>query len=401
MRREVLTLACVVGIIFPLSGFTENVGEMNSADVAREKISEATQTGNYNGLRLYLKSSPEAERAEIEELVVSEARSRFDAGEYDIASNLVESVLQNNLDNDGAQSLLIEIQDTLKRLADEEAMQRELRAEAERKEAERLAAAKAEAERLAAAKAEAERLAAAKAEAERLVAAKAAAERAERERLASKQAARRERLKGLGVYAFLSPVALDVSSSDFRAEYAGSGIQARYGAALGASVRYSHPFANLIACVAYENLPLPLSGEDRRHGLLLRVSYGYPGIEFPLYAHIGYRYFSYYDPGDENTTAVVFSTVNCPTVGIGVERFPVMPGFDLSARLSWLPLSFVDSLITFAFDFDVEGRYRLPRLLGKYDLFVSAGSLTTVIVASGGNEILETLRIGAGVSLND
>lgn len=399
-----LVISALVPLLAEESATPGAGGEARTSQIASEtadKIRESLSSGSFKPLELYLRSASPEDLPIVEKEVIARAREYFDGAQYDTASDLVDSVLQNDLDNGDAQRFMIEIQDTKKRVADREALERELKAEQDRKDAERLAAERKEAERLEAARLERERIERERSDAERIEAERVARERAEADRIAREKAEREKKLawmKTIGGAAEISPIVIGATASGYR-ESDDSKLLAGYGFGVALEGLCRHPMGNAIADAWYECQPVGFGGGSSRQTLGLRVSYGYPGISFPVYASLGIKSMRYFDSPDVDD--VLFSEFTCPTLGVGIERYKLPFGFEASGRAVWLPLSFMDSLVVWAMDIDLDARYTIRELKGIGSLFASAGSVTTVIVAKGGTETLESFRLAIGVARNE
>jgi hypothetical protein len=150
--------------------------------------------------------------------------------------------------------------------------------------------------------------------------------------------------------------------------------------------------------LTYEGAPFSLSGEGRRSAFSTWVSVGTPLIRFPAYMSLGYASFNIATSADPPSFS--FSKAGCPTLGLALERYPLIDRLDISGRFFWLPLSFVESRVDFAFAVDLALRYEVLTFGKRYALYGLLGSTTMVIIAEGGTERSESAFVAIGVQVN-
>lgn len=434
-----ISIFVLISILFQgISLFAQETIPGFSADSLNLAISEAIDTGNFKKISFVLRSAKKTELPAMEAIVVKIAQNYLDASNFDLSSQFVDTVLQNNIDNTDAQKLLIQIGDGKRDFAMKESLRLEiekeakleaerlenarqeaLRVEAERLEKIRLENVRLENERLLAEKLEADRIEKERLEAERLERARLEAVRAEQarfeairvedERLEAERLSKLAERKPNEVFGGTYSAALDFSplefvvgsSSFYDAFYETRATQAKYGFHLGLEGRFMHPYYNVLFHTSFDILPWVITGSEMKKVASVRASVGSPLVAIPFFVNVGYKYFEYTSTNSDPITTYLFSNVGIVTLGVGIENFKINDRFDISGRAIWLPMSTIDSLVLFAMDFDVSVQYSIMKINSVYTLYTSAGSVTTMIVAKGGSEYSEAAYISIGVKLYD
>lgn len=399
----------------------------------RDAVLDAVSSEDFTDLSFMLRSATPAELAPIEKEILDIAKALNAASKLEVAGKLVETLLSNDIDNTQAQDLLVVITADRRKQARAESLQRQIAAESLRKrtemqeaERQRLEEEQRNREAEETARAERERIAAeiARKAVERQMVERrqleeehrqreaAEAERTERERAAVEAARkvterqeadraeveRKEHLfRKYTASADFSPALLNSGDSTLEG-FDSSGAGLNYGFRIGAHGGYRESYVSVLCDVTYEGVPFAICRDAKRSAFAAWVSMGTPLIRFPAYVSLGYLGFDIAANG--GSARFSFSKAGSPTLGLALERYPLMDRLDISGRFFWLPLSFAESRVDFAFAIDLALRYEFLRFGKRYAAYGLLGFTTTVILAVGGTEKSESAFIAIGVQIN-